>query len=50
MERQLVALGALDVKLSVEDLATIERIVPKGAAAGERYPAAQMGMLDSERG
>ena len=44
------ALGALDVKLTAEDLATIERIVPKGAAAGERYPAAQMGMLDSERG
>jgi aryl-alcohol dehydrogenase-like predicted oxidoreductase len=43
------ALGALDVTLTDEDLASIERIVPKGAAAGERYPSAQMAMLDSER-
>jgi aryl-alcohol dehydrogenase-like predicted oxidoreductase len=43
------ALGALDVTLTDEDLASIERIVPKGAAAGERYPAAQMAMLDSEK-
>ncbi len=43
------ALGALDVTLTAEDLATIERIVPKGAASGERYPAAQMAMLDSEK-
>jgi len=43
------ALGALDVTLTQEDLAAIERVVPKGAAAGERYPAAQMAMLDSER-
>ena len=26
----------------------IEAAVPKGAAAGERYPAAQMAHLDSE--
>jgi aryl-alcohol dehydrogenase-like predicted oxidoreductase len=44
------ALGTLDVKLTEEDLAAIDRIVPKGAAAGERYPIAQMAMLDSERG
>jgi aryl-alcohol dehydrogenase-like predicted oxidoreductase len=43
------ALGALDVTLTDEDLASIEQIVPKGAAAGERYPAAQMAMLDSEK-
>jgi aryl-alcohol dehydrogenase-like predicted oxidoreductase len=43
------ALGALDVTLTEEDLAAIEQIVPKGAAAGERYPSAQMAMLDSER-
>jgi aryl-alcohol dehydrogenase-like predicted oxidoreductase len=30
-------------------LAAIERAVPKGAAAGERYAAAQMASLDSER-
>jgi aryl-alcohol dehydrogenase-like predicted oxidoreductase len=44
------ALGALDVALTAEDLAAIERAVPKGAAAGERYGAAQMAILDSERG
>jgi aryl-alcohol dehydrogenase-like predicted oxidoreductase len=43
------ALGALDVTLTEEDLAAIEQIVPKGAAAGERYPSAQMAMLDSEK-
>ncbi|HTW85449.1 MAG TPA: aldo/keto reductase [Candidatus Sulfotelmatobacter sp.] len=43
------SLGALDVLLSPDDLAAIERAVPKGAAAGERYVPAQMAMLDSER-
>jgi aryl-alcohol dehydrogenase-like predicted oxidoreductase len=43
------ALGALDVTLSADELAAIERAVPKGAAAGERYAAAQMAHLDSER-
>ena len=49
-DRLAEALGALDVRLTAEDLAAIERTVPKGAAAGDRYPKAQMGMLDSERG
>jgi aryl-alcohol dehydrogenase-like predicted oxidoreductase len=44
------ALGALDVSLTPADLAAIEQAVPKGAAAGARYAAAQMAMLDSERG
>ena len=44
------ALGALDVQLSSGDLAAIERAVPKDAAAGTRYPEAQMALLDSERG
>jgi aryl-alcohol dehydrogenase-like predicted oxidoreductase len=44
------ALGALGVKLGAEDFAAIERAVPKGAAAGERYAAAQMASLDSEPG
>ena len=35
-------LGALSVKLTAPDLAELERIVPKGAVAGERYPAAAM--------
>jgi aryl-alcohol dehydrogenase-like predicted oxidoreductase len=43
------ALGALDVTLDEADLAAIEEAVPAGAAAGERYPEAQMAHLDSER-
>ena len=43
------ALGGLDIKLTQADLAAIEQAVPKGAAAGQRYVAAQMEMLDSER-
>ncbi|WP_420033573.1 aldo/keto reductase [Streptomyces sp. cg28] len=43
------ALGALDVTLDDAELAAIEAAVPAGAAAGERYPAAQMAHLDSER-
>ena len=43
------ALGALDFPLGADDLARIETAVPAGAAAGDRYPAAQMAHLDSER-
>lgn len=49
-DRLAEALGALDAALSPEALASLEAAVPKGAAAGERYPAIQMAMLDSERG
>jgi aryl-alcohol dehydrogenase-like predicted oxidoreductase len=48
-ERLTEALGALDVTLTAEDLAAIEAAVPAGAAAGDRYAAAQMANLDSER-
>jgi len=48
-DRLSEALGALDVRLTDEDKAAIEQAVPKGAAAGLRYPVAQMAMLDSER-
>jgi pyridoxine 4-dehydrogenase len=48
-ERLAEALGALDVELGAEDLARIEQAVPAGAAAGDRYHAAQMATLDSER-
>ncbi|KOX30849.1 MULTISPECIES: aldo/keto reductase [unclassified Streptomyces] len=48
-DRLAEALGALDVTLDAADLAAIEEAVPAGAAAGERYPAAQMAHLDSER-
>jgi aryl-alcohol dehydrogenase-like predicted oxidoreductase len=48
-DRLAEALGALDVTLDADDLAAIEEAVPPGSAAGERYPAAQMTSLDSER-
>lgn len=35
-------LGALEVKLSADDVAAITRAVPAGSASGERYPAAAM--------
>jgi aryl-alcohol dehydrogenase-like predicted oxidoreductase len=44
------ALGALELELAAGELAAIERAVPAGAAAGERYPAPMLGQLDSERG
>jgi aryl-alcohol dehydrogenase-like predicted oxidoreductase len=43
------ALGATNVKLSAKDLDAIAQAVPHGAAAGERYAAAQMAHLDSEQ-
>jgi pyridoxine 4-dehydrogenase len=43
------ALGALTLSLSAQDLARIERAVPPGAAAGDRYDSFQMAHLDSER-
>lgn len=48
-DRLTEALGALEVALDEVDLAAIEEAVPPGAAAGERYPEAQMAHLDSER-
>ncbi|MEV4863008.1 aldo/keto reductase [Streptomyces ossamyceticus] len=48
-ERLAEALGALEVRLDQADLAAIEEAVPAGAAAGDRYPSAQMAHLDSER-
>lgn len=43
------ALGALNVTLEAAELAAIEEAVPAGAAAGARYPDAQLAHLDSER-
>jgi aryl-alcohol dehydrogenase-like predicted oxidoreductase len=48
-DRLAEALGAARVSLSAGDLAAIERAVPKGAAAGTRYPAMAMADLDSEK-
>jgi aryl-alcohol dehydrogenase-like predicted oxidoreductase len=43
------ALGALGVRLDEGDLKAIEQAVPKGAAAGSRYPEALLVHMDSER-
>jgi aryl-alcohol dehydrogenase-like predicted oxidoreductase len=42
-------LGALEVKLSLEEIAAIEAAVPAAAVAGTRYGGDQMRMLDSEK-
>ncbi|MEU0946398.1 aldo/keto reductase [Streptomyces canus] len=47
-ERLAESLGALDVVLVADDLRAIEDAVPADAAAGERYPAAQMTHLGSK--
>jgi aryl-alcohol dehydrogenase-like predicted oxidoreductase len=49
-DRLAEALGALDLELNTDDMAQIEAALPAGAAAGERYHAQQMAVLDSERG
>lgn len=43
------SLGALNVRLTAADLADIERVVPAGAAAGDRYNAYLKDDLDSEK-
>jgi aryl-alcohol dehydrogenase-like predicted oxidoreductase len=48
-ERLDEALGALDVMLDAGDLRRIEEAVPADAAAVDRYAAALMAELDSER-
>jgi pyridoxine 4-dehydrogenase len=48
-DRLAESLGALSARLSEEHLAEIERAVPPDAAAGERYPQAQLAHMDSER-
>ncbi|GAA4659878.1 aldo/keto reductase [Amycolatopsis dongchuanensis] len=48
-ERLAESLGATGFPLTADDLAEIERAVPAGAAAGDRYAAPMMAELDSER-
>jgi aryl-alcohol dehydrogenase-like predicted oxidoreductase len=48
-DRLSEALGAQEVELTEDDLAAMERAVPPDSAAGDRYDAAQMAHLDSER-
>ena len=43
------SLGALEVKLSADEIAHLEEAVPAAAVAGTRYDANQMRMLDSEK-
>jgi aryl-alcohol dehydrogenase-like predicted oxidoreductase len=38
--------GAIDVDLSTDDLAQIERVMPKGAVAGQRYNETMMRLID----
>lgn len=42
------AIGALDIRLSADELAHLEKAVPAEAVAGTRYQAQQMAHLDSE--
>jgi aryl-alcohol dehydrogenase-like predicted oxidoreductase len=39
-------LGALEIELTVDELDRLDAILPKGAAAGDRYPAAMMKMVN----
>ncbi len=48
-ERLNESLDGIGVVLSLDDLAEIDRIAPRGAIVGERYPVDQMAWLDSER-
>ncbi|HEV2919027.1 MAG TPA: aldo/keto reductase, partial [Actinomycetota bacterium] len=47
-DRLAEAVDAVQLELGEDDLAAIERAVPPGAAAGDRYDERQMAMLDSE--
>ena len=49
IERLTEALGGAAITLSADDLAETDRVAPRGAFAGERYPVEQMAWLDSER-
>ncbi len=49
-DRLSEALGALEVALTPQDIARLEKAVPQDAAAGDRYDARQISMLDSELG
>ena len=48
-DRLTEALGALDLTLTPEHLGALAKAFPPGAAAGARYPEAQLVHMDSER-
>ena len=45
-DRLREALGALDIRLTAEDLARIDQAVPPGAVAGDRYDSHGMRMVN----
>ena len=49
-DRLTEALAALNLKLAPGDLQVLAAAVPPGEVAGERYPAAQLVHMDSEKG
>ena len=49
-DRLSEALGALEITLTEQDLASLAKALPTQAVAGERYPVAQLAHLDSEKG
>jgi aryl-alcohol dehydrogenase-like predicted oxidoreductase len=49
-DRLAEALSALELAFTAGELEAIERAVPPGAAAGDRYDERAMAVLDSERG
>ncbi len=48
-DRLTEALGALEVTLTPAHLAALAKAIPVGAAAGARYPEAQLAHMDSEK-
>jgi aryl-alcohol dehydrogenase-like predicted oxidoreductase len=48
VERLRETVAAADISLTSDEVARMEKAVPKDAVAGERYAAAQMALLDSE--
>ncbi len=48
-DRLTEALSALDVRLTPKHLTDLAKAIPPGAAAGARYPEAQLVHMDSER-
>ncbi len=48
-DRLTEALGALDVQLTPAHLEALEQAIPADAAAGHRYPEAQLAHMDSEK-
>jgi len=48
-DRLTEALGALEVTLTPDHLSALAEAFPPGAAAGARYPAAQLAHMDSEK-